>query len=118
MKREIIFIVFGVLLASFSIPEAVSWSAAAGDCRSIQSTQVTLFLIGEQPGPDAESKGLEDIERQVKELLQELEKLQREATRKFRTEVAPQLQKQIEKLKEWLRDFRLEKKKEPQVRQT
>jgi hypothetical protein len=59
-----------------------------------------------------------EIERKVQELLQELERLQKEAEQKFRKDILPHLQKEIERLKEWLRDLRPDKRNEPETRET
>ena len=66
----------------------------------------------------AQKGDFDEFERKVKELLQELERLQKEAAQKFRKDVLPQIQKEIDKLKEWLRDFHLDNGDEPERRET
>lgn len=72
----------------------------------------------EAPDWDSEGSGLEEIERKVKELIHELEKLRKGASQKLRQEVIPFMEKEIDRLREWLRDFRLNQKKEPETRKT
>lgn len=81
---------------------------------SCSETQVRIGTV------DRDSDGLryEDIEKKVKELIDELEKLQKEASQKLRKEVIPLLEREIDRLKEWLRDFRLNRKNEPRYRET
>lgn len=67
---------------------------------------------------NSDGMGFEEIERKVKELIYELEKLQKGASQKLRKEVIPFLEKEIDRLQEWLRDFRLNQKKAPETRKT
>jgi 5'-deoxynucleotidase YfbR-like HD superfamily hydrolase len=55
-----------------------------------------------------------DIQEQWNALLRDLEKLEKEAERKMRQDIVPYLKKEIERLREWLREFELkEKPREP-----
>ncbi|RJR52781.1 MAG: hypothetical protein C4576_02230 [Desulfobacteraceae bacterium] len=60
----------------------------------------------------------ENIERKVKELIDELEKLRKEAGKKLRKDIVPRLEQELDKLKEWLRDFQMDEKNEPGTRKT
>jgi transposase len=73
----------------------------------------------EEP-PDRNPPGAtyEDIERKIKELIDELEKLRKDAEKKLRKDIVPRLEKELDKLKEWLRDFRLNEKDQPRTRET
>jgi hypothetical protein len=44
--------------------------------------------------------------------LKDLEKLEKEAKDKMTKEILPYLREEIEKIKKWLKEFRLEKEKE------
>ncbi len=67
---------------------------------------------------DSDGLNFEEIEKKLKELIEELEKLRSQASQKLRKDVIPFLEKEIEKLQEWLRDFRQDRKSEPQTRET
>lgn len=54
----------------------------------------------------------EDFEKQLRSLLKDLEKLEKEAKDKMTKEILPYLREEIEKIKKWLKEFRLEKEKE------
>jgi molecular chaperone GrpE (heat shock protein) len=56
-------------------------------------------------GNESPSKTYEDIEQRLKELMEEMQKLEKEATEKIRKELLPLLKKEIERLRKWLRDF-------------
>jgi hypothetical protein len=71
-----------------------------------------------QEYPELQQSDPGEIEKKVKELLQELERLQKEAEQKFRKDILPHLQKEIDRLKEWLRDLRPDKGNEPETRET
>lgn len=76
------------------------------------------FLIEEPEGPKAQKGDLDEIEKRIKEMIQELERLQKEAAQKFRKDVLPRLQQELDKLRDWLRDLRLDKDGEPPTRAT
>jgi uncharacterized protein YicC (UPF0701 family) len=73
----------------------------------------------EEP-PDRNSSGetYENIEKKVKELIDELEKLRKDAGKKLRKDIVPRLEQELDKLKEWLRDFRMDEKDQPRTRKT
>lgn len=48
-------------------------------------------------------KGVEDIEKQMESLMEELKKLERDVKDKVRKDVLPRLKQEIERLREWLR---------------
>ncbi|RJR39825.1 MAG: hypothetical protein C4576_20690 [Desulfobacteraceae bacterium] len=60
----------------------------------------------------------ENVERKVKELIDELEKLRKEAGKKLRKDIVPRLEQELDKLKEWLHDFQMDEKNEPGIRKT
>lgn len=62
---------------------------------------------------DRADRTFEDLERQLKQLLQELRKLEKEAGEKLRNELIPMLKKEIERLRKWLREFKLKEKSKP-----
>ena len=61
---------------------------------------------------------IEIFEKKVKELIDELEKLRKDAGRKLRKDIVPRLEQELDKLKEWLRDFRMDEKDQPRTRKT
>ncbi len=73
---------------------------------------------GQAPEGNSRDKGYEGVEKELKKLKEELERLQNEASQKFRSEVLPYLQKEIERLNKWLREFHLDKKRQPETRET
>jgi hypothetical protein len=56
-------------------------------------------------GDESPSKRYEDIEKQLKRLMEEMQKLEKETTEKIRKELLPLLRKEIERLRKWLREF-------------
>ncbi len=75
--------------------------------------------VQNEESPDRAPSGTyEDVEKKIKELIEELEKLQKDAGQKLRKDVIPRLEKELDKLKEWLRDFRLNEKEQPRTRET
>jgi hypothetical protein len=97
-----------VILFIFFASKSVSWSASLG--RDSPRTKNTEF--GAQA---VQSKDLhEDFEAQLRSLLRDLEKLEKEAKEKMTKEILPYLRKEIEKIKKWLKEFRLKKEKEDQ----
>ena len=106
MKKA--FLILWVILLIFFASKSVSWPATVGnDSLCTKNTEFTARA--DQP------KGLhEDFEKQLKSLLKDLEKLEKEAEEKMTKEILPYLREQIEKIKKWLKEFRLEKKKEDQ----
>ena len=106
MKKT--FLILWVILLVFLGPERSSWSATLRhDSLCIEDGKITA-----QP---VQSKDLhEDFEKQMRSLLKDLEKLEKEAKEKMTKEILPYLREEIERIKKWLKDFRLEKEKEDQ----
>ncbi|MEW6668433.1 MAG: hypothetical protein AB1512_24740 [Thermodesulfobacteriota bacterium] len=75
---------------------------------------VAREAVAERLDRDRTDGSFEDMERQLRDLLQELEKLESEATEKLRKELIPMLKKEIRKLKKWLREFRFREKEKPE----
>ena len=53
------------------------------------------------------SKDYEEIEKRLQQLLEELKQLEKDMEKRMRKEVLPHLRKEIERLKKWLRQFRM-----------
>jgi hypothetical protein len=102
------FLVLWVALLVFPGPERPSWAATLGhDSLCVEDGEITA-----QP---VQSKDLhEDFEKQIRSLLKDLEKLEKEAKEKMTKEILPYLREEIERIKKWLKDFRLDKEKEDQ----
>ena len=100
----ILWVIFLVFFGS----QSVSWSATLRhDFVSTENAEMTG-----QPVQSKESH--EDFEKQLKSLLRDLEKLEKEAKEKMTKEILPYLREEIEKIKKWLKEFRLEREKEDQ----
>lgn len=57
----------------------------------------------------------EKLEKELKELLEKLKTMEKEAEEKIREEILPQLKREMEKLKKWLRELQFdEHQSEPQ----
>jgi hypothetical protein len=61
-------------------------------------------------GGDAPDRGYGELEKQLRQLLQDLEKLGTEAGEKIQKELIPLLKKEIERLKKRLREFQFRQK--------
>jgi peptidoglycan hydrolase CwlO-like protein len=102
------FPIFWVILLVLFGSETVSWSAALR--HDFIYTKDT-----ETPGQPIQSKeSHEDFEKQLRSLLKDLEKLEKEAKDKMTKEILPYLREEIEKIKKWLKEFRLEREKKDQ----
>lgn len=101
MVKLIIFLTLGLLWLGLLQNGALSSTAPAE--------------VAERPGRDAPDWGYGELEKQLKQLLQDLEKLEKEANEKLRKELIPLLKKEIERLRKWLREFqfREREKSEP-----
>ena len=106
MKKA--FLILWVILFVFFAPEIVSWSATIGnDSPCTRNTEFTAQAV--------QSKDLhEDLEKQLKSLLRDLEKLEKDAKEKMTKEILPYLREEIERIKKRLKEFRLEREKEDQ----
>lgn len=66
-------------------------------------------------GQPIQSKDLhEDFEKHLRSLLKDLERLEKEAKEKMTKEILPYLRQEVERIKKWLKEFRLERGKEDQ----
>jgi hypothetical protein len=100
------FPVFRVILLVFFGWESFSGSATLrGDSPCTENAEIA--------GQRVQSKDLhEDFEKQLRSLLKDLEKLEKEAKEKMTKEILPYLRQEIERIKKWLKEFRLEREKE------
>jgi peptidoglycan hydrolase CwlO-like protein len=95
-----------VILLVFLGLESFSWSATL-------SHDSLSDEYAETPGAPVQIKELqEDFEKQLKSLLRDLEKLEKEAKEKMTKEILPYLRQEIEKIKKWLKEFRIKREKE------
>lgn len=102
-KKVVLAVVLGALIG-LGLP------AFAPPCAEVRGV--------EAPDPNSEGQGLEGIERKVKELIEELEKLRKDASQRLRKEIIPFLEKEIDRLQQWLREFRSNGEGEPKTRRT
>jgi len=65
---------------------------------------------------DRSDKSYEDMERQLKSLMEDVRRLEKEAAEKIRRELIPLLRKEIERLRKWLRDLHLDGDEEEPVK--
>jgi hypothetical protein len=102
------FPILWVILLVFFGSQGVSWSATLRhDFVSTENAEII--------GQPVQSKDLhENFEKQLRSLLKDLEKLEKEAKEKMTKEILPYLREEIERIKKWLKDFRLEREKEDQ----
>jgi hypothetical protein len=96
MKR-IVFILFLVWIVSPVIQKAAAEERNFSFC---------LEKVGDRTGDSGE-----EIQKEWKALLRELEKLEKEADKKMRQDVLPYLRKEMERLRKWLREFELKEEK-------
>ena len=97
-----------VILPIFLASAVPSWSAA-------HTHDPLLTADTEIAGQPARSNDFhEDLEKHLRSLLKNLEKLEKEAREKMNKEILPYLREEIERIKKWLKEFRLEKEKEDQ----
>ena len=106
MKKA--FLILWVTLLVFLAWESFSWSATLrGDCLCPENAEIA--------GQPVQSKDLhEDFKKQLRSRLKDLEKLEKEAKEKMTKEILPYLRQEVERIKRWLKEFRLEREKEDQ----
>jgi peptidoglycan hydrolase CwlO-like protein len=104
MKKA--FLILWVILFIFFASKSVSWSTTLGH-DSLCTDNTKFAAQADQP------KDLhQDFETQLKSLLRDLEKLEKDAEKKMTKEILPYLREEIERIKKWLKEFRLEREKE------
>ena len=104
MFRKLIFIGIMLFIASGYSNNGIAKGMKDNndkDCRA----ECRIFYAASESNQGSQDKDSEDLEKQLKELKEEFKKLQKEIHEKFRKEVLPLIKKEIEKLREWLREF-------------
>jgi len=77
-------------------------------------TAPDLFPVEEKSDQDYRHEEYKALEKELKELLKDLKRLEKMAEDKIRNEILPLIKKEIERLKKKLREFRFEEgKSEP-----
>jgi len=116
MARKIILLFFtlvGVLGFQNPVP-AVPSEAAGLFCP--QGGIVAPILV-KSAGPEGRTtlaldrskagRNYEDLEKSLQQLLEEMESLRKDMKKRWNKEVVPRLEKEIEKLRKWLYQFRM-----------
>lgn len=75
-----------------------------------------LISLEEKKNRDFLGEGVEDIEKQLKSLMEELKKLDKDVRGKVRKEVLPRLKREIERLREWLRKMEPKRDQDEPIR--
>jgi hypothetical protein len=114
MTKRLLPWVFGFLLIGFLQPARDALALWSGSGPASRSAGGAAFLDTQGPTRDAPQGEYEDLERRLKELLRELEKLEKEAREKIQQDILPLIRKEIERLRKWLRDLPLKKEEEKQ----
>jgi len=106
MKK--VFPILWVILLVFLGWESFSWSATLSrDCLGMENAEIA--------GQPVQSKDFhEDFEKRLRSLLKDLEKLEKETKERMTKEILPYLRQEVERIKKWLKEFRLEREKEDQ----
>lgn len=78
------------------------------DTKEGKGITIELALMDEKPMLGTVSEEFEKLEKELKELLEELKTMEQEAEEKIREELLPHLKREIEKLKKWLREFQFD----------
>ncbi len=85
------------------------YGAMAMDLRDDESpTVVQLSPAVDKSKEDSLRKEYERLQEELKHLMEELKRLEKEAKEKIQKEILPRIQREIDKLREWLREFHLE----------
>jgi len=77
----------------------------------------TRCAADDEPQDPSEEGPAGDLEGELNALIEELKKLERDARKMFEEEVLPRIRKEIQRLREKLREFDLEEK-QPETRET
>ncbi|MBN1102709.1 MAG: hypothetical protein JXL84_04755 [Deltaproteobacteria bacterium] len=116
MKKRLLPWVFGLLLMGFLQHPNDALARGSGSGPEFRPARGDVFLDTQGPPRDAPQREYRDLQRQLKELLRELENLEKEAREKLQKDIFPLIRQEIERLRKWLRDLpfkREEDKPEP-----
>lgn len=68
-----------------------------------------VFFVSDRTGKDPPAGEYKDLQRELEELMKELKRLEKHLRHRFEKEVLPLMKEEIKKLREWLKQFPLEK---------
>ncbi|MBW1721768.1 MAG: hypothetical protein JRH13_05095 [Deltaproteobacteria bacterium] len=120
-----------MILAAFLGLAFYSMTAQARDLSEMKGlpSARSLILLKEDPiilkgplvacevaGGESFDEGAEDFQRQLKALTEELKRLERGVKEKVRKEILPRIRREIQRLREWLRNVSPEKEADAPVR--
>jgi len=114
MSKRVLFVTQGLLcllLFFHARPATAGLNAATPP---FNRTPAGVHPAAEAPPGVRADKAYEDLEKRFKELLRELRKLESEAKEKLQKEIIPLLRKEIERLRQWLREFPFKEEQEPE----
>ena len=123
MKRSVFCLVSVILFCIGGIAEATPGFSGAEPCSmerqggTSQEGTHTRCAAGDEPQEPSDEGPSGDLEGELNALIEELKKLERDARKMFEEEVLPRIRKEIQRLREKLREFDSEEKP-PETRET
>ena len=103
-----------ILLGEVVVLGSDSCSRSSGAVLAPNSSEGCAVFIPSFTYIDQGSEGKGELEKQLRLLLEELKGLQKDAEEKFRKDILPYLKREIEKLRNRLKEFSPGKEKTPQ----
>ena len=73
-----------------------------------------VFSIAEKSNEVSQSKEYDELEAELKRLLEEIKRLEKDVKKKIQKELLPLIRREIEKLRKWLHEFHPDDEPEPQ----
>ena len=68
-----------------------------------------VFFVSDRSGKDSPAREYKDLQRELEGLMKEMKRLEKHLRHRFEKEVLPLMREEIKKLREWLKQFPLEK---------
>jgi TolA-binding protein len=104
MKKMLLFII--ILFGAFGYRgSGMALEIKVGKESGVPFRVVSVDASSDQ---DSESEELNEIEEQMKQMLEEVKRLERELRKKFQKELLPIIRQEMERLKKWLRELQPE----------
>jgi peptidoglycan hydrolase CwlO-like protein len=104
MKKMLLFVI--ILFATFGYRS--SGMALEIEVDKEGGVSYRVISVDGISSQDSESEELKEIEESMKQMLEEVKRLERELQKKFKKELWPIIRQEMERLKKWLRELQPE----------
>ena len=107
MSKRMIFYAL-ILCVFFSYSGSPNATAGVRDASDDQACSTQVFAAAGESNPLPQTKEMDEIEKELKRLMEDVKRLEKVIKKRIQKEVLPHIKREIKKLRKWLRELQPE----------